>query len=366
MTSKTFFTRQLLYWYDHTENRNLPWKEGKNPYYTWLSEIMLQQTRLEQGLPYYLRFVEQYPKLVDLANAPEDDVLKLWQGLGYYARARNMHATAKFIRDNYAGEFPKTYEEIRALKGIGDYTAAAIASFAFDLAHAVVDGNVYRVLSRYFNIETAIDSTDGKKQFSKLANELLDPNRPADFNQAIMDIGATVCKPVSPLCQDCPIAEKCSAFAHNNIENLPFKSKKLVKKDRHFYYFVWRNAKGETVIKKRAEKDIWQGLYDFPLIESTENICADNDFSKIWESATWKRWTEDQHTKEIPVKISTTYRQLLTHQNILAIFVEVYGEIPNIFFADNYYTIIRIEDLRNFALPKTLQYYLEKDLFPWD
>ena len=201
---KHFFTKNLLKWFA-SHHRPMPWKGEKNPYLIWLSEIILQQTRVEQGLPYFLKFKENYPTVTDLANAPEDEVMRLWQGLGYYSRARNLHFTAKYIAYDLNGEFPNTYTEILKLKGVGAYTAAAISSFAYDLPNAVVDGNVYRVLARYFGIETPIDTTEGKKKFTKLAYELLDKKRPADYNQAIMDLGATQCTPKNPNCKNCPL-----------------------------------------------------------------------------------------------------------------------------------------------------------------
>ena len=223
--TKHFFTKNLMAWFA-TNHRPMPWKGEKNPYLIWLSEIILQQTRVEQGLPYFLKFKENYPTVTDLANAPEDEVMRMWQGLGYYSRARNLHFTAKHIAYDLNGVFPKTYVEILKLKGVGTYTAAAIASFAYDLPNAVVDGNVYRVLARYFGIETPIDSTIGKKEFTKLAYELLDNKRPADYNQAIMDFGATQCKPKKPNCINCPLNQKCIGFNTQKIDTLPIKTKK--------------------------------------------------------------------------------------------------------------------------------------------
>lgn len=357
-----FFTTSLIEWYDLSEKRKLPWKASKDPYKIWLSEIILQQTRVEQGMPYYLKFVEQFPTLKDLAAAAEDEVLKLWQGLGYYARARNMHSTAKYIVDNFDGKFPEDYKNIRSLKGIGDYTAAAIASFAYGLPHAVLDGNVFRVLARFWNIDTPIDSTEGKKQFANLAEQLLFSERPDDYNQAIMDLGALVCKPQSPLCNDCPLLAQCQAFLLKKTDELPIKSKKLQKKERYFYYFVWKNAKAETVLRKRSEKDIWLGLYDFPLFESPKALTNDIDFEEIWTSELWQRWNRDNFLKPKNIKISTTYRQVLTHQNILVIFVEILGEIPSFFQEDSIYTLVPIENVKDFALPKTVHSFVKEEL----
>jgi len=234
---KLFFTKELLKW-SRKHPRDLPWKATKNPYFIWLSEIILQQTRVEQGTPYYLKFVEHYPTVIDLANAPEDEVLKLWEGLGYYSRARNLHAAAKYIHQELEGKFPNQHQDILALKGVGVYTAAAIASFAFDLPHAVVDGNVYRVLSRYFGISTPIDSTAGKKEFAKLAQELLDNDRAAAYNQAIMDFGATHCLPKNPKCGTCPLQSNCIAVAEKAISSYPLKEKKNQEKISLFSLFI--------------------------------------------------------------------------------------------------------------------------------
>jgi A/G-specific adenine glycosylase len=356
------FSEGLLHWYDNTKKRQLVWKQGKNPYHIWLSEIILQQTRVEQGTPYYLKFITKYPSLVDLANAPDDEVMKLWQGLGYYARARNMLETARQIRDEFNGVFPDNYENIRKLKGIGDYTAAAIASFAFDLPYAVLDGNVYRVLSRYFGIEVAIDSSSGKKIFQKIASENLISERSADYNQAIMDFGATICKPQSPYCINCPLAENCFAFKYDKISKLPFKSKKLTKKNRYFYYFVFKSPDDSTIVKKRDEKDIWKSLYDFPLFENDYEFTQDN-ISNLWESDTWKLLSADGQIAQFLVNFSTTYVQLLTHQKIFAIFVEVSGKIPALPEGYKTYRIVSLADLKQLAFPKTIQNYLEKEPF---
>lgn len=357
MNNKMFFSNKLLHWYDNAEKRDLPWKKNADPYHIWLSEIMLQQTRVEQGTPYFIKFTATYPNITELANASEDEILKLWQGLGYYARARNMHFSAKTVRDRYEGIFPSEYEQIRALKGVGDYSAAAIASFAFGLPYAVVDGNVYRVLSRFFGIETPIDSAEGKKIFQQLASELLNKNRPGDYNQAIMDFGATLCKPTNPLCSECPLTKNCEALKNQKIDILPVKGKKMTKRKRFFYYFVWKSPEDKTIIRKRGKGDIWTGLYDFPLIETEK----EEKILVLRQSNYWNTWLKDISIEKKSVKFSTTYRQLLTHQNILAIFVEISSEIPAYFFENKDYMIINIGNLSDFALPKTIQDYLEND-----
>ncbi len=363
MNNEIIFGEKLLNWYDISKPRELPWKLNKNPYQIWLSEIILQQTRVEQGTPYYLKFISRFPTLNELANADDDEVMKLWQGLGYYARARNMLTTARQLRDEYDGIFPANFADIRKLKGIGDYTASAIASFAFDLPYAVLDGNVFRVLSRFYGIETPVDSTEGKKMFQKLATEHLIPERSSDYNQAIMDLGATLCKPQQPRCIDCPLAENCKALQNDSIDRLPLKSKKLIKKSRYFYYFVWKSPEAQTLLKKRVEKDIWKSLYDFPLFEANKLLDKD-ELSKLWESDTWKNISEQTSLDEFSINFSTTYVQLLTHQKIFAIFVEISGKIPAILNVDKSYNLVELSDLNKFALPKTIQNYLEKDLFP--
>jgi len=265
------FSNTLIYWYLQNK-RDLPWRTTKNPYLVWLSEIMLQQTRVAQGLGYFLKFKKLFPTVFDLAKADEQTVLKLWQGLGYYSRARNLHFTAKFIASELNGEFPSTYKEIIKLKGIGDYTASAIASICFDENTAVVDGNVYRVLSRYFGIKTAINSSAGNKEFKALAQMLIDHSQPGNFNQAIMDFGATQCKPKNPDCETCPFAESCVALAENLISELPVKDKKLKVRNRYFNYLVIKTADNKTILSERKNKGIWQGLYQFPLIETNQTI----------------------------------------------------------------------------------------------
>ncbi|WP_405564353.1 A/G-specific adenine glycosylase [Polaribacter sp. Asnod6-C07] len=265
------FSNTLIYWYLQN-SRELPWRKTKNPYYIWLSEIMLQQTRVAQGLSYYLKFTSTFPTVFDLAKAEESTVLKMWQGLGYYSRARNLHFTAKQIASDFNGEFPSTFKEIIKLKGIGDYTASAIASICFDEPTAVVDGNVYRVLSRYFGIDTPINSSAGIKEFKKLAQTLIDETQPGTFNQAIMDFGAIQCKPKKPLCMFCPFADGCVALQKNLIETLPVKEKKVKVRNRYFNFLVIKTNDNKTILSERKGKGIWQGLYQFPLVESDKNI----------------------------------------------------------------------------------------------
>ena len=265
------FSNTLIYWYLQN-NRELPWRKTKNPYFIWLSEIMLQQTRVAQGLSYYHKFTEEFSTIFDLANADESTVLKMWQGLGYYSRARNLHFTAKHVTKEFNGVFPSTYKEIIKLKGIGDYTASAIASICFNEPTAVVDGNVYRVLSRYFGINTPINSSAGIKEFKKLAQSLIDETQPGTYNQALMDFGALHCKPQNPLCNSCPFANSCVALEKKLTKELPVKEKKIKIKNRFFNFLVIKTNDNKTILSERKGKGIWQGLYQFPLIESKTNI----------------------------------------------------------------------------------------------
>ncbi len=259
----------LIKWYNR-HKRDLPWRHTKDPYQIWLSEIILQQTQVVQGLSYYLKFIDAYPRVTHLAKAKQDDILKLWQGLGYYSRARNLHETAKKIATEYKGDFPRSYDGLLTLKGVGEYTAAAIASFAFDLPHAVVDGNVYRVLSRLFDIKTPINSAKGQKLFKELANELLPKNKADVYNQAIMEFGSQWCKPVNPDCENCVLQHKCLAYANGTVAERPVKEKKIKNRNRYFNYFLIVDDRGHVLINQRTDNDIWKGLYELYLIETQE------------------------------------------------------------------------------------------------
>lgn len=276
------FHKILINWYLGNK-RDLPWRKTSDPYRIWLSEIMLQQTRIEQGLPYYLSFTNAFPSVFELANASQDKVLKLWQGLGYYSRARNLHETAKYVAEELNGIFPDNYKDLLKLKGVGDYTASAIASICYNEAAPVVDGNVYRTLARYFDIDTPINSTAGQKEFKALATELIDKEDPATYNQAIMEFGALQCKPQNPLCESCPLSSSCLALARNKINVLPVKLKKAKLKKRFFNYLVFLSEGNETILEQRQGKGIWEGLYQFPLLESkflieSEEVLAESSF----------------------------------------------------------------------------------------
>ena len=265
------FSNILINWYLQNK-RDLPWRKTKNPYFVWLSEIILQQTRISQGLPYFLTFKKYFPTVIDLAKAEEKIVLKLWQGLGYYSRARNLHFSAKYIAKELNGNFPTNYKDLLKLKGVGDYTASAIASICFKEPTAVVDGNVYRVLSRYFGIKTPINSSKGIKEFKALAQSLIDIEQPGVFNQAIMDFGSLHCKPQNPLCDTCPFSKSCVAYEKKLIKELPIKLKKTKIKHRYFNFLVTVTSNKNTIIEERIEKGIWKNLYQFPLIETLKEI----------------------------------------------------------------------------------------------
>ncbi|MDO8367749.1 MAG: A/G-specific adenine glycosylase [Saprospiraceae bacterium] len=337
-----FFRKNLLDW--SLENpRPMPWKGETDPYKIWLSEIILQQTRVEQGLPYYQKFVAKYPRVQQLADAPEDEVMKLWEGLGYYTRARNLHAAAKFIADELGGIFPNTYEGIRRLKGVGAYTASAIASFAYGLPHAVLDGNVYRVLARFFGIETSTDTPAAQKLFAALAQNLLNPDFPAAHNQAMMDFGATCCTPKQARCPDCPLWSECQAYRMDKVSELPLKSKGLVKKNRLFHYLVF-NHQGHVYVRKRSGKDIWRGLWEFP---QTDGPVQGADFGAS------------------VVRESIPFRQLLTHQAVTAVFFEIDlpDDIPDEIFQNPLFEgcerISRKELKKNIAFPRVIDCYLQ-------
>lgn len=343
------FSTLITQWY-RLNYRDLPWRKTKDPYKIWLSEIILQQTRIDQGTDYYLRFIHKYPTVELLAKAPQDEVLNLWQGLGYYSRARNLHATAKYIHENCNNKFPSNYQDILKLKGVGDYTASAISSFAFDLPHAVVDGNVYRLLSRYLNIDLAIDSTPGKKEFKEVAEDFLDKKDPAIHNQAIMEMGALVCTPKNPNCDNCPLADSCLARELNLIHVLPVKEKKTKVRSRYFHYLViLENEK--IYLNKRGPKDVWQGLYDFPLIE----------FDKAGKDP-----SEEALKMGVSIrKHQANFKHILSHQRIFADFYLAQVESKNLM--EDGFIKTDLKDLSEFPMPQLLIRYLESsELFKAD
>lgn len=344
-------SRLLQHWYSR-HKRDLPWRETTDPYKIWISEIILQQTRVNQGLDYYLRFIARFPDAASLANAEENQVLKLWQGLGYYSRARNLHAAAKQITTQFGGKFPDHYSDIISLKGIGDYTAAAIASIAYKLPYAVVDGNVYRVLSRLFAIDTPINSSEGKKLFAETAQAILDPKHAALHNQAIMDLGAMVCTPRQPLCVECPVQSICMAYEKNEIVKYPVKTRKNSVKTRYFNYF--HIVQGEnTWIHKRTEKDIWKNLYEFPMLE-TENPM---DFLQL--QRTGKHHTFFSKLENAFIEKQFKTKHILSHQIIDATFYQII--VPDTNSKINIPLIIKIkaDQLPEFPISSLTLKYLE-------
>lgn len=306
------FSNKLITWYLQNK-RSLPWREDQNPYYIWLSEIMLQQTRVDQGLPYFLKYIVAFPTIQDLANADENQVLKLWQGLGYYSRARNLLFTAKYIVNELNGQFPNSYKELLKLKGIGDYTAAAISSICFDEQKAVVDGNVYRVLSRYFEVDTPINSSKGIAEFRELAQELIPIENPGDYNQAIMELGATVCKPQNPICENCVLRDGCLALKNNKQKLLPIKENNVKIKTIHLNYLVVVSEDKKTIIEKRKGKGIWQHLYQFPLVESLKEMNEEELIvAPLFVSIFNNTEISIQLHNDIPIQHKLTHRNLLT------------------------------------------------------
>lgn len=338
METDTFY-KKIIEWY-YLNKRALPWRNTKDPYQIWLSEVILQQTRVAQGLPYYEKFVEQYPTIQLLANADEKDVLRLWQGLGYYSRARNMHTTAKIIANDFDGIFPNNYEGLLKLKGIGPYTAAAIASFAFDEKVAVVDGNVYRVLARVFGVETDISSHEAKKTFSDLANRLIPESNPSTYNQAIMEFGATHCMPVNPACMFCIFHYDCVANATGKQAFLPVKSKKVKAKNRFFDYFIIEKD-SRFLMHQRSGGDIWSGLYDFYLVESEEKLITLDEINLEKND-----FLQEVLSKSIVKNVSENFKHILTHQRIEARFWHIILNSEVVLPEDYYfYSLEEIEDL---------------------
>ncbi len=307
------FAQKILIWYA-ANKRALPWRDTRNPYKIWLSEIILQQTRVVQGTPYYLKFIADFPTVHDLANASEERVLKLWQGLGYYSRARNLHAAAKTVVGTHDGAFPETYEGLIKLKGVGDYTASAIASICFDAPEPVVDGNVYRVLARYFGVELPINSTKGIKYFKKLARKVMDADNIRDYNQGIMEFGAVQCTPKNPNCMYCPLNDSCVALQKGKVQELPVKINKTKVRHRYFNYLFFMDAKGKTLLKQRTGKGIWRNLWEFPLLESEQGIDGDTVIKKLDDFVDAKKVREITRYNELPII------HKLSHQHLYTIF----------------------------------------------
>ncbi len=345
------FQSEIVKWY-LVNKRDLPWRDTEDPYVIWLSEIILQQTRVEQGLPYFLKFLENFPDVKAFASASEERVLKLWQGLGYYSRGRNMLYTAKYVMEHFGGNFPTAYQDLVKLKGIGGYTAAAISSFSSNEKQAVVDGNVYRVLARYFGIEEAINSPKGQKQFAQLAQELIQDQEPSIYNQAIMEFGALQCKPKSPLCSQCPIQLGCYAYQYQKVEQLPLKLKKVKIRKRWFNYFVGINN-DEILTKQRQPGDVWQQLYDFPLIESEHEVAIDD--------AVLLAKVHELFGKNVELTVLEGKKHVLTHQTIYVQFFAIDNYIVNF----NQHTEIKSVKLTTFKQlphPKIIGDFIEKHI----
>ncbi len=331
MVQTSSFSLLIQKWYAEN-HRKLPWRSTKSPYNIWLSEIILQQTRVDQGMSYFHKFCSLFPTIDKLADASEQEILTAWQGLGYYSRARNLHKTAKHIVETHGGKFPETYEGLLSLPGVGPYTAAAIGSFAFDIPRAVVDGNVYRVLSRYFDIDSPIDSVSGKKEFAELAQDLIDTSNPAQHNQAIMEFGALVCTPKKADCENCPLVQSCSAFKNQTVYYRPVKQRKTAVRSRYFH-FLLAEENGKILIQQRIDKDIWQNMYQLPLLEYDN--AETNPFDKSMVSE--------------PLK---TYTHQLSHQKINATFWKV-SHLSN--FSDFKNTVwIKKEELNDYPLPRLI------------
>ncbi|MCU0387313.1 MAG: A/G-specific adenine glycosylase [Chitinophagaceae bacterium] len=348
---KSQFSEILLKWHDNENKREMPWKGEKDPYKIWLSEIILQQTRVEQGLAYYLRFIEKYPTIFELAAAPDMEVFKLWEGLGYYSRCRNLLHTARFIVDRFNGRFPASYDGLLELKGVGSYTAAAIASFAFELPFAVVDGNVLRVLARYFGVKDPVNETVIKEKLTALAQSLLSVSRPAAYNQAIMDFGATVCKPQNPACSNCPFQKDCTAFQGGLVDVLPVKTQKPPRKERFFLYFII-SYKGMIWIRERTEKDIWRHLFEFFLVEcSSKEGLEPSMMVNYMESFGWQVQSVVTHPE--------IFRQLLTHQEISTSFVWVTLKKKPHLPPDGKW--VEQNEIGGLAFPQTIQKFLQQN-----
>ncbi len=343
------FSNSLIQWYLRYK-RDLPWRNTTNPYHIWLSEIMLQQTRVAQGMPYFFAFTGAFPTVFDLANASEEQVLKLWQGLGYYSRARNLHKTAKYVAEELNGIFPENYKSLLQLKGVGDYTAAAIASFSYNEAVPVVDGNVFRVLSRYFDIETDISSASAKKEFQNIAFEIMPKDKPAIFNQAIMEFGALQCVPKNPDCTICFMNNSCAALQKNKVNRLPVKTKKTKITNRYFNYIVLQDLAGNTKIQKRSDKGIWHNLYEFPLIETVVEEDFESIISKI----------ADQFSEYQIGSISEFHPKIilhkLSHQNL---YIRFWKVRLNQLLPDG----IDYETVKSFPFPIVVYNFIEKEFF---
>lgn len=335
------FNSLILIWFDKNK-RNLPWRKESDPYKIWLSEIILQQTRVAQGTEYYHSFCETYPNVKSLANASEQEVLRLWQGLGYYSRARNLHYSAKYIAEELNGEFPNTHKELLKLKGVGEYTAAAIASIAFNEPHSAIDGNAFRVLARYFDIELDTSLSKTKKYFIELGNEIIDHERPGDFNQAVMELGALVCLPKNPKCDICPLNESCAALMKDKIDQLPVKTKKVKVKNRNLNFLEISDGE-HYLMCKRTQKDVWKNLFTFPLIELEEN----------------KKWNSQANSFDLEFEKTHSEIHILTHQKLNITFWNAQANSLELKTLANELNaeIYALEEIEDLPLPRPIEKY---------
>lgn len=352
INNNLYISHHLIDWYKENK-RALPWRDTDDPYIIWISEIILQQTRVNQGLDYFIRFTQRFPDVKSLAEADEEEILKYWQGLGYYSRARNLHAAAKSIMTDFGGNFPREYKEVLSLKGVGEYTAAAIVSFAWNQPYPVVDGNVFRVLSRLFAIDEPIDSGKGKKLFTQLAGSIIDKEHAGLHNQAIMEFGALHCTPATPQCMFCPLIDKCMAYASGKVLQYPVKQQKVKTRNRYFHYFhiIYNNM--YTYLNKRTSEDIWKGLFEFPLIETEVSM----DFEELKETNAFRTLFEGIDNLYITLEISRR-KHVLSHRIIYANFYKV--DIQTKGKGLQPYLEVPEEEIDKYAVSRLMHIYLEK------
>jgi A/G-specific adenine glycosylase len=346
------FRHFIIQWYERSK-RDLPWRQTSDPYRIWLSEVILQQTRVDQGLEYYQRFIERFPDVDALAMAQEEEVMKLWQGLGYYTRARNLHQAARSIVHDHGAVFPVNYDDIRRLKGVGDYSAGAIASIAYNQPHPVIDGNVLRVVARYQGITEPVNTANGKKQVRAFLEQQLDPGQPGIFNQAVMELGALVCKPARPLCEQCPLSEECAAFTKGLTSELPIIKKTVRIAKRYFHYLVIYSRKNRDLsvwIRKREGNDIWKNLYDFPMIE-TEDVTSEEQLMKL---GNWKNLSGKYH---LTIEQSISFpKYLLSHRELITRFLIIRSDE---YFSKDFKQI-QLSDIHNYPVPRLIENFLKK------
>lgn len=349
------FSKNIIQWYGMNK-RDLPWRHTNDPYRVWVSEIILQQTRVEQGLAYYQRFVDRFPDIEALSSAGEDEVMKVWQGLGYYSRARNMHLSAKTIHHENQSRFPASYEEIKRMHGVGDYSASAIASIVYGEPCPVVDGNVLRVISRFEGIQEPVNTSVGKKKVKNVLAGLIDPLQPGEFNQAVMELGALVCKPKQPLCGECPLSQNCYAYLNNLTADIPYITKAKISRIRHFNYLVIQSRQGNQNhlwLNKRTSNDIWRNLYDFPLVESETGLSIE----ELKNTDQWKSIIGSSHYSISSVSGDTRHK--LSHQELRVKFINISSD----HYSHRHYLKVNVLDINDYAVPKPVENFLKKVAF---